>query len=149
MSNVVAFVQDSIHPQTTKKLPAALITVGPNLTIQPRLFTNIEQVITDDKKNIFVKLLPSHATNLKSLLVHLIRHAVPSGTNIPKQADEEEDDEDEETNAPVGQRRLLKYDLQILANAVEQHSVKRVVVAFEDCLTLDASILSDLIEMLR
>ena len=45
--------------------------------------------------------------------------------------------------------RPLNYDLEVLCASVKRHSVKRLLLFFQDSEALNGSLISDLIELLR
>ena len=141
MTAVTDFIDQA--PLHNERLPSAILVTGPSLASHDGLFDQISEATGNLGRLPFVSLTSQHAPNLKTLLKHLIAKATSIDTV------DEGDDEDELAPSKRKGPRLLKYDLQILHNAVEEQKLEKVVVAFQDCEAFDGILLSDAIELLR
>lgn len=135
-------MQEAPRNELHVKVPSALILTGPSIASHALLFDQLSNSTTKSKDNVFVAVTSSLAPNLKTLLKHLIQRATSSNSAGAE-------DGDEEAISRPNRSRLLNYDLRLLHEHVQEKSVLRVVVAFQDCEAFDGQLLSDIIELLR
>ncbi|CAK47082.1 uncharacterized protein An16g08850 [Aspergillus niger] len=139
LSSVSSFVR-STSPQTYDGcIPAALVTVGSNVSSLARLLARLnDQFITAGDGGAIV-LESGDAPNLKTTLKNIIRFAI---TNTEGNNGYQSFLTDRE--GP----RLLGYDLDLLGDYVKRKGIKKLVLAFRDSEAFDPGILTDLLSLL-
>ncbi|KAF2099463.1 hypothetical protein NA57DRAFT_38384 [Rhizodiscina lignyota] len=136
VTKVLGFITSSKAPESSK-LPAGLISAGPNIASHGALFRQIATKLGAADATIFVALTSSECSNLKSLLKSLI----VKGTTLGD--DEEDDAQTPHRKGP----KLLNYDLQLLHDHVKQNAIETVVITFQDTEAFDGHVLSETIEL--
>lgn len=142
MAEIAAFLDDAAENPNPGSIPAGIISTGASLASHTEITLRLAQRQSDARaRRILVSLHSDAGSNLKALLKTLIS----KGTSRVL-----DDDEDEEMATSTKRRgpRLLNYDLQLLADYVEEHGFQQVVVALEDSEAFESNLLSELIEML-
>lgn len=148
VANVKAYIDTSYTDrQYSSAIPAGLITLGPSPTAQTTFFDELRT----STSHTLVQLSASEASNLKSTLTLLIARATSNENSKAESPDDDHDGDEHDEDRVVqskGKSRLLKYDLQILANAFPEPRLGRVVITFQDSEAWDGPLLSDLIDVL-
>jgi len=142
VEEIAAFLDDAAKNPHIRCIPTGIISTGASLASHTEITHRLAQRQSDaSARRILVSLHSESGSNLKALLKTLILKATSLAV---------EDDEDEEvaTSEKRKGRRLLNYDLQLLADYVQEHDYQQVVVAFEDTEGFESNLLSELIEML-
>ncbi|RAH76418.1 origin recognition complex subunit [Aspergillus japonicus CBS 114.51] len=139
LTNVLSFVR-STSPQTYDGcIPAALVTVGSNVSSLGRLLTRLNGQLTTTGEGGVIVLESGDAPNLKTTLKNIIRFGI---TNTEGNEGYQSFVTDRE--GP----RVLGYDLDLLAEYVKRKEVKKLVLAFRDSEAFDPGILADLLSLL-
>ncbi|KAE8447607.1 hypothetical protein EG329_010578 [Mollisiaceae sp. DMI_Dod_QoI] len=144
LKGVTTFVQDSTRERfdqargEMESVPTGFIVTGPNIASQGLLFEQLSAHLRSETNGPVVVLRSGDASNLKAILKKVIRDATNQKTSM---------DEDDETNAGTGGRKLLNYDLEILHGFVRAHGTRAVVLAFQDSEAFDTSLIVDLIAL--
>lgn len=126
------------------RLPSAIVITGPSIASHGAIFEQIARRVTKTTSAAFVNLASNQASNLKTLLKHLIAAAAASSVSHY--------DEDGDDDAPTSSRKgrgLLNYDLGNLQHALKERQLDRVVVVFQDSEAFDGDLLSRTIELLQ
>ncbi|GCB24802.1 origin recognition complex subunit 3 [Aspergillus awamori] len=140
LSSVSSFVR-STSPQTYDGcIPAALVTVGSNVSSLARLLARLNDQFTTAGDGGAIVLESGDAPNLKTTLKNIIRFAITNteGNNGYQSF---------LTDREVGPR-LLGYDLDLLGDYVKRKGIKKLVLAFRDSEAFDPGILTDLLSLL-
>ncbi|OJD14317.1 hypothetical protein AJ78_05312 [Emergomyces pasteurianus Ep9510] len=139
LSSVSRFIEQTSPATCDGRIPAGLITLGSNLSLMGRLLDRLHEQLQSNTAGQVVTLDSGNASNLKTVLKHIIR----SGTTP--------------TNGIDGDRVLpmdrtgpkpLAYDLDILHGHVKEKGIRNVVIAFRDSESFDHGLLADLISLL-
>ncbi|KAL4752660.1 hypothetical protein BDW72DRAFT_191823 [Aspergillus terricola var. indicus] len=139
LENVSSFVK-TISPATYGGcIPAALVTVGSNVSSLTRLLSRLNDQLTSAGEGGVIVLESGDAPNLKTTLKNIIRAAI---TNT------EANDGYQSFLADRQGPRLLGYDLDLLGEYVTRKNVKYLVLAFRDSEAFDPGILTDLFFLL-
>ncbi|RAH56579.1 origin recognition complex subunit [Aspergillus piperis CBS 112811] len=139
LSNVSSFVR-STSPQTYDGcIPAALVTVGSNVSSLARLLARLNDQFTTAGDGGAIVLESGDAPNLKTTLKNIIRFAI---TNT------EGNDGYQSFLTDREGPRLLGYDLDLLGDYVKRKGIKKLVLAFRDSEAFDPGILTDLLSLL-
>ncbi|RAH70852.1 putative origin recognition complex subunit 3 [Aspergillus aculeatinus CBS 121060] len=139
LTNVLSFVR-STSPQTYDGcIPAALVTVGSNVSSLGRLLSRLNGQLTTTGEGGVIALESGDAPNLKTTLKNIIRFGI---TNTEGNEGYQSFVTDRE--GP----RVLGYDLDLLADYVKRKEVKKLVLAFRDSEAFDPGILADLLSLL-
>ena len=128
-----------------ERLPAAIVVTGPGLASQTVLFEQLAATPKSGKRTSFICLSSGQAPNLKTFL----KHVISKGSSRANSLDDDEDQDEIMQDVQRKRPRLLNYDLQILQDAVEEQSLSKVVICFQDCEAFDGALMSDAIELLR
>lgn len=136
------------------RLSTALITAGPNNS-NSLDFRDVYDRVNSEERAVFVRLTSDLSSNLKTVLKHINQQATSqslangeefdgilakvllTGRNIKQPL----------TVSKGG--RQLNYDLQILCDFGRRHSIRKVIILFEDSEAFEGTLLSDVIEVLR
>nr|OQO30580.1 hypothetical protein B0A51_01206 [Rachicladosporium sp. CCFEE 5018] len=129
---------DGVEPA---HIPTGIILTGPGGSSQGSLADRVADRLRSQPKRIYVPLDSTVTPNLKAALKHLI-HRATSSTHT-----EDDDDEDAVATTRKG-RRLLNYDLQVLADYVRDRKIEQVLVSLHDPEAIASDVLSELIELL-
>ncbi|KAH1366170.1 hypothetical protein KXX16_009264 [Aspergillus fumigatus] len=121
-------------------IPAALVTVGSNVSSLGRLLSRLNDQLSSTGEGGVVVLESGDAPNLKTTLKNIIRAAV---TNT------EGNDGYQKLLTDREGPRLLAYDLDLLSDYVNRKGVKKLVLAFRDSEAFDPTILTDLLLLLN
>ncbi|PWY72516.1 hypothetical protein BO94DRAFT_246713 [Aspergillus sclerotioniger CBS 115572] len=139
LTSVSSFVR-STSPQTYDGcIPAALVTVGSNVSSLARLLARLNDQLTSAGDGGAIVLESGDAPNLKTTLKNIIRFAI---TNT------EGNDGYQSFLTDREGPRLLAYDLDLLSDYVRRKGVKKLVVAFRDSEAFDPGLLTDLLSLL-
>ncbi|KAL4883638.1 origin recognition complex subunit 3 N-terminus-domain-containing protein [Aspergillus karnatakaensis] len=139
LENVSSFVQTTSPETYGGCIPAALLTVGSNVSSLARLLSRLNDQLTSAGEGGVIVLESGDAPNLKSTLKNIIRGAI---TNT---------EGNEGYQAFLTDRegpRLLGYDLDLLGDYVRRKNIKHLVLAFRDSEAFDPGILTDLFSLL-
>ncbi|KAL9079870.1 MAG: hypothetical protein Q9157_001272 [Trypethelium eluteriae] len=141
LDNILDFIDQTRSDGTSSTIPTGIISGGPDLSSQRRLFEQLAAAIQKTKDcNAFVALSSRDALNLKGLLRTLIQRA----TSRSEALDDNEDEFAPHRKGP----RSLNYDLRTLQEWAAEHRVAKVVVGFEDSEAFDAELLAEAIDVL-
>ncbi|PYH46669.1 putative origin recognition complex subunit 3 [Aspergillus saccharolyticus JOP 1030-1] len=139
LTNVLSFTR-STSPQTYDGcIPAALVTVGSNVSSLGRLLSRLNDQLTTTGEGGVIVLESGDAPNLKTTLKNIIRFAI---TNT------EGNDGYQSFVTDREGPRVLGYDLDLLADYVKRKDVRKLVIAFRDSEAFDPGILADLLSLL-
>ncbi|KAL4802890.1 origin recognition complex subunit 3 N-terminus-domain-containing protein [Aspergillus unguis] len=139
LENISSFVRTTSPETYGGCIPAALITVGSNVSSLARLLSRLNDQLTSAEEGGVVVLESGDAPNLKTTLKNIIRAAI---TNTDGNDGYQRFLTDRE--GP----RLLGYDLDLLGEYVTRKNVKHLVIAFRDSEAFDPGILTDLFSLL-
>ncbi|KAL4977821.1 origin recognition complex subunit 3 N-terminus-domain-containing protein [Aspergillus desertorum] len=139
LENVSSFVKTTSPDTYGGCIPAALVTVGSNVSSLTRLLSRLNDQLTAAGEGGVIVLESGDAPNLKTTLKNIIRAAV---TNT------EGNDGYQGFLTDRQGPRLLAYDLDLLGDYVIRKSVKHLVLAFRDSEAFDPGILTDLFFLL-
>ncbi|KAL4996536.1 origin recognition complex subunit 3 N-terminus-domain-containing protein [Aspergillus recurvatus] len=139
LENVSSFVKTASADTYGGCIPAALITVGSNVSSLTRLLSRLNDQLTSAGEGGVIALESGDAPNLKTTLKNIIRAAI---TNT------EGNDGYQSFLTDRQGPRLLGYDLDLLGDYVTRKNVKHLVVAFRDSEAFDPGILTDLFYLL-
>ncbi|RAL01531.1 putative origin recognition complex subunit 3 [Aspergillus ibericus CBS 121593] len=139
LASVSSFVR-STSPQTYDGcIPAALVTVGSNVSSLARLLARLNGQLTTAGDGGAIVLESGDAPNLKTTLKNIIRFAI---TNT------EGNDGYQSFLTDREGPRVLAYDLDLLGDYVRRKGIKKLVVAFRDSEAFDPGLLTDLLSLL-
>ncbi|PWY71460.1 hypothetical protein BO70DRAFT_414589 [Aspergillus heteromorphus CBS 117.55] len=139
LASVSSFVQ-STSPQTYDGcIPAALVTVGSNVSSLARLLARLNDQLSTAGDGGVIVLESGDAPNLKTTLKNIIRFAI---TNT--EGNEGYHNFLTDREGP----RVLGYDLDLLGDYVKRKGAKKLVLAFRDSEAFDPGILTDLLSLL-
>ncbi|KAF2858702.1 hypothetical protein K470DRAFT_272190 [Piedraia hortae CBS 480.64] len=133
ISAIAAFLDAAIH-NAENGIPTAIVRTQIGASAEDSIAGKLQHV--PGKATTFIR--SGSGANLKSVLKSLINQAI--------QATSAEDDDEDDVFE--GNRHLLKYDLQILADFVRERGIRQVLVFFEDPEAFNSHLLSELIELL-
>ncbi|KAL4774089.1 origin recognition complex subunit 3 N-terminus-domain-containing protein [Aspergillus nidulans var. acristatus] len=139
LENVSSFVKTVSPDMYGGCIPAALVTVGSNVSSLTRLLSRLNDQLTSAGEGGVIVLESGDAPNLKTTLKNIIRAAI---TNT------ETNDGYQSFFADRQGPRLLGYDLDLLGDYVTRKNVKHLVLAFRDSEAFDPGILTDLFFLL-
>ncbi|RHZ72595.1 hypothetical protein CDV55_103109 [Aspergillus turcosus] len=137
---VSSFVRSTSFETYKGCIPAALVTVGSNVSSLGRLLARLNAQLTATGEGGVVVLESGDTPNLKTTLKNIIRAAV---TNT------EGNDGYQRLLTDREGPRLLAYDLDLLSDYVRRKGVKKMVLAFRDSEAFDPTILTDLLLLLK
>ena len=137
LAEVIQFLDDVSNPGEESKLPCGFILGELDSTVHASFFQQLSEHVSRQSRSIFVQLKSSECTNLKSLLKTLIRKATSSN-----------EDSDNEFSRSGNGRKLLDYDVLILYDYVHKRDIGQLVVSFLDSEAFEASVLTEVIELL-
>ncbi|KAL2869955.1 putative origin recognition complex subunit 3 [Aspergillus lucknowensis] len=139
LENVSSFVSTT-SPETFRGcIPAALLTVGSNVSSLARLLSRLNDQLSSTGEGGVIVLESGDAPNLKTTLKNIIRTAI---------INTEGNDGYQSFFTSREGPRLLGYDLDVLGEYVAQKSIKHLVLAFRDSEAFDPGILTDLFFLL-
>ncbi|KAI9371923.1 origin recognition complex subunit 3 N-terminus-domain-containing protein [Aspergillus egyptiacus] len=139
LENVSSFVRTSSPEICGGCIPAALLTVGSNVSSLARLLSRLNEQLTSTGEGGVIVLESGDAPNLKTTLKNIIRAAI---------INTEGNDGYQSFLADRQGPRLLGYDLDLLGEYVTRKNVKHLVLAFRDSEAFDPGILTDLFFLL-
>ncbi|KAL4927905.1 putative origin recognition complex subunit 3 [Aspergillus undulatus] len=139
LDNVSSFVRTTSPETHGGCIPAALITVGSNVSSLARLLSRLNEELASVGEGGVIVLESGDAPNLKTTLKNIIRAAI---TNTEGNEGYQKFLTDRE--GP----RLLGYDLDLLGDYVTKKNTRHLVVAFRDSEAFDPGILTDLLSLL-
>ncbi|KAL4969243.1 putative origin recognition complex subunit 3 [Aspergillus stella-maris] len=139
LDNVSSFVRTTSPETYGGCIPAALITVGSNVSSLARLLSRLNEQLTSAGEGGVIVLESGDAPNLKTTLKNIIRAAI---TNT--EGNEGYQKFLTDRDGP----RLLGYDLDLLGDYVTKKDVKHLVISFRDSEAFDPGILTDLFSLL-
>ncbi|KKK17933.1 hypothetical protein AOCH_005591 [Aspergillus ochraceoroseus] len=140
LENVSSFVKSTSSETFGGCIPAALITVGSNVSSLARLLARLNDQLKLAGEGVVIVLESGDAPNLKTTLKNIIRAAIINT--------EGNDGYQSFLNDREGPR-LLGYDLDLLGDYVTKKDIKNLVLAFRDSEAFDPGILTDLFFLLR
>ncbi|KAK2784687.1 hypothetical protein FQN52_008915 [Onygenales sp. PD_12] len=139
LASVCTFVEHTSAETCDGRIPAGLITLGSNLSSMGRLLDCLDGQIRSDGVGQVVALDSGHASNLKTVLKHIIRSATSGNGGV---------DGDQDLSTDRTGRKPLAYDLDILHEYVQEKNTQKLVIAFRDSEAFDHGLLTDLISLL-
>ncbi|RMJ22478.1 Origin recognition complex subunit [Aspergillus sp. HF37] len=139
LDNVSSFVRTTSPETYNGCIPAALVTVGSNVSSLSRLLRRLNDRLISSEEGGVIVLESGDAPNLKTALKNIIRAAI---TNT-----EGNDGYQSLLNDRDGPR-LLGYDLDLLSDYVKKRGVTKMVVALRDSEAFDPGLLTDLLSLL-
>ncbi|PGG99415.1 hypothetical protein AJ79_08531 [Helicocarpus griseus UAMH5409] len=139
LANVSTFVEQTSPENCDGRIPAGLITLGSNLSSMGRLLDRLHGQMQSNCTGQVVALDSGDASNLKTVLKHIIRSATNDGGGI---------DGNRESLTDRPGPKPLAYDLDILLHHFKERGIQKVVIAFRDSEAFDHSLLADLISLL-
>ncbi|KAL4913159.1 origin recognition complex subunit 3 N-terminus-domain-containing protein [Aspergillus aurantiobrunneus] len=139
LENVSSFVRATSPETYGGYIPAALLTVGSNVSSLARLLSRLNDQLTSAEEGGVVVLESGDAPNLKTTLKNIIRAAI---TNT------EGNDGYQSFLTDREGPRLLGYDLDLLGEYITRKNMKHLVLAFRDSEAFDPGILTDLFSLL-
>ncbi|KAL5337801.1 origin recognition complex subunit 3 N-terminus-domain-containing protein [Aspergillus crustosus] len=139
LENVSSFVRTTSPETYGGCIPAALLTVGSNVSSLARLLSRLNDRLTSSGEGGVIILESGDAPNLKTTLKNIIRGAI---TNT------EENDGYQKFLTDREGPRLLGYDLDLLGDYVTRKNIKHLVLALRDSEAFDPGILTDLFSLL-
>ncbi|RDW81778.1 putative origin recognition complex subunit 3 [Aspergillus mulundensis] len=139
LEDVSTFVKTTSPDTYGGCIPAALVTVGSNVSSLTRLLSRLNDQLTSAGEGGVVVLESGDAPNLKTTLKNIIRAAI---TNT------EGNDGYQSFLTDREGPRLLGYDLDLLGDYVSRKNIKHLVLAFRDSEAFDPGILTDLFFLL-
>ncbi|KAL2814765.1 origin recognition complex subunit 3 N-terminus-domain-containing protein [Aspergillus granulosus] len=139
LENVSSFVKTASPEIYGGCIPAALLTVGSNVSSLARLLSRLNDQLTSTGEGGVIVLESGDAPNLKTTLKNIIRAAI-----INTEGNDGYQSFLTDREGP----RLLGYDLDLLGEYVTQRRVKHLVLAFRDSEAFDPGILTDLFFLL-
>ncbi|KAL3465388.1 origin recognition complex subunit 3 N-terminus-domain-containing protein [Aspergillus heterothallicus] len=139
LENVSSFVKTASSDVYGSCIPAALLTVGSNVSSLARLLSRLNEQLTSTGEGGVVVLESGDAPNLKTTLKNIIRAAI-----INTEGNDGYQNFLTEREGP----RLLGYDLDLLGEYVTRKGIKHLVLAFRDSEAFDPGILTDLFFLL-
>jgi origin recognition complex subunit 3 len=142
VADVASYLDEATTGDRSGRIPTGIILTGPSTASTASIIKQLaQQKESSRKRRSFASLASGSGPNLKALLKALIQKATSRFV-----------EDDEELDEVQGGKRkgakLLNYDLQLLADHVEEHQTEQVVVSFEDTEAFDSDLLSELIELL-
>ncbi|WPH02686.1 Hypothetical protein R9X50_00555200 [Acrodontium crateriforme] len=141
VSDISQFLLEAHQLSHHSRIPTCLVLGGPHATLQNQITQQLAKLDSRHGPRLFASLSPASSTNLKATLKNLIQSATARVDGI-------QDEDDELATTQTKGRKLLNYDLQILADFAHERNVGQVVVAFEGTEAFDSALLSELIEIL-
>ncbi|OQN97219.1 hypothetical protein B0A48_16761 [Cryoendolithus antarcticus] len=144
LDEVTRFLDEQATPANgieSTRIPSGIVLTGPGGSSRGSLANRVADRWRSQPNQIYVPLDSTVTPNLKAALKHVIHRATSSTQG------EDEDDEDAVATTRKG-RRLLNYDLQILADYVRERKIEQVVIALHDTEAIASDVLSELIELL-
>ncbi|KAL6715870.1 Origin recognition complex subunit 3 [Lecanora helva] len=136
VNEVVSFITAQDTSRSEGKLPTALVLAEPGHSSSFD-FQAVVDGVNAEKRAILVELSSEYCNNLKATLKHVnqvVTNPVIGG--------------DEEVLLDgVKPSRYLNYDLEILYEFVQTHSIRTVVLAFKDSEAFDSALLAELIDV--
>ncbi|KAJ0421026.1 origin recognition complex subunit 3 N-terminus-domain-containing protein [Aspergillus carlsbadensis] len=139
LENVSSFVKTASPEIYGGCIPAALLTVGSNVSSLARLLSRLNDQLISTGEGGVVVLESGDAPNLKTTLKNIIRAAI-----INTEGNDGYQSFLTDREGP----RLLAYDLDLLGEYVTQKDIKHLVLAFRDSEAFDPGILTDLFSLL-
>nr|POE49437.1 isoform 2 of origin recognition complex subunit 3 [Quercus suber] len=142
ISSIATFLNELFHAPRNDRIPTAIVLGGPDATSHVALTNQLTSTGALNGQRLYASLSSTSGTNLKAVLKSIIQKTTTRGVGM----DDNEDEGPSTTNSKG--LRLLSYDLQILADYVQAHETKQVVITFEDTEAFDSNLLSELIELM-
>ncbi|KAK3044039.1 hypothetical protein LTS18_002333, partial [Coniosporium uncinatum] len=105
-------------------------------------FNQLSEKVASEGEDTFALIQSNECPNLKTLLGTLIKKATLSGRNF------DDEDEDGPISRPRKGPRLLSYDLRLLFKWMQENSMERAVVAFQDSEALDGNLIAEVVDVL-
>ncbi|OAX85443.1 hypothetical protein ACJ72_00168 [Emergomyces africanus] len=139
LSSISTFIEQTSPVNCDGRIPAGLITLGSNLSSMGRLLDRLHEQLQFDTAGQVVTLDSGDASNLKTVLKHIIR----SGTTPANCIDGDQAFPMDRTGP-----KPLAYDLDILHDHVKEKGIRKVVIAFRDSEAFDHGLLADLMSLL-
>ncbi|PGH10089.1 origin recognition complex subunit 3 [Blastomyces parvus] len=139
LDNVSTFVEHTSPDNCNGRIPAGLITLGSNLSSIGRLLDRLHRQMQSAATGPVVALDSGDASNLKTVLKHIIRSSTSAVNDM---------DGDQGLPTDRAGPKPLAYDLDILHDHVKQKGIRKVVIAFRDSEAFDHGLLADLISLL-
>jgi len=143
---VTDFIADSHtgkNGRSRVKLPTGLVVAGPSIASHGSFFNQLSEKVASEGEDTFALIQSNECPNLKTLLGTLIKKATLSGRNF------DDEDEDGPISRPRKGPRLLSYDLRLLFKWMQENSMERAVVAFQDSEALDGNLIAEVVDVLR
>jgi origin recognition complex subunit 3 len=131
---------ESVSDRSSGKIPTALLSTDPDAATYVTVTDHFAKNQQGGKNRAFVSLASSTGSNLKALLKSINHQATSRPVGL-------DDDDDEVATAKKGPR-LLNYDLQLLAEHVQERHLEQVIIAIGETEAFDSHLLSELIEYL-
>ncbi|KAK6433639.1 Origin recognition complex subunit 3 [Oleoguttula sp. CCFEE 5521] len=144
LDEVTRFLDEQVTPANgieSTRIPTGIVLTGPGGSSRGSLANRVADRLRSQPRRIYVPLDSTVTPNLKAALKRFIQRATSSTQG------EDEDDEDAVATTRKG-RRLLNYDLQILADYVRERKIEQVVLALHDTEAIASDVLSELVELL-
>ncbi|KAL3475337.1 origin recognition complex subunit 3 N-terminus-domain-containing protein [Aspergillus californicus] len=139
LENVSSFIRTTLPDIYGGCIPAALVTVGSNVSSLARLLSRLNDQLASTEEGRVIVLESGDAPNLKTTLKNIIRAAI---------INTEGNDGYQKFLTDRQGPRLLGYDLDLLGDYVKRKSIKHLVLAFRDSEAFDPGILTDLFSLL-
>lgn len=139
VKEVVSFVQSADPAESDGKLRTGLIVTGPDDSVTASLFDSIAESANLECRTVLVTLSSGQSPNLKTVLKYINQRATSQKLDSQNDAlfDEAKDG------------RRLDYDLQVLHDHVQRHSIDMVLLSFRDSEAFEGKVLDDLVRVLR
>ncbi|OQN99324.1 hypothetical protein B0A48_14301 [Cryoendolithus antarcticus] len=144
LDEVTRFLDEQVTPANgieSTRIPTGVVLTGPGGSSRGSLANRVADGLRSQPRRVYVSLDSIVTPNLKAALKHLIQRATLSTQGG------DEDDEDAVATTRKG-RRLLNYDLHILADYVRERKIEQVLIALYDTEAIASDVLSELIELL-
>ncbi|SMQ50276.1 unnamed protein product [Zymoseptoria tritici ST99CH_3D7] len=142
VTDIAQFLDEAVRIPATDRIPAGLILAGPNSALRASIAAQVAKQTGERTRRVLATISSNAGSNLKGL----VRTIIQKATSSPEG---EDDDDGEEVGGSTRKgAKLLKYDLQILCDFVQERRIQQVVIAIEDTEAFDSDLLSELIELL-
>ncbi|MCJ1287384.1 hypothetical protein MMC26_006733 [Xylographa opegraphella] len=138
VDDVMRFLTHTEPQQDTNQIPTGLVISGTSAGASTLVFSAVAQSLESISQSLIVPVAASQCTNLKTTLKHIILKATNQSIALA----------DEDLPQHRQGVRLLNYDLQIVHEYVQKHSILRVVLWFHNCEGLDGVVLGNVVEVL-
>ncbi|KAH9826230.1 origin recognition complex subunit 3-like [Teratosphaeria destructans] len=136
------YLDEALTTQQDSRIPTAIILTGPSTASSALISEQLaESEAGHNGSRIFASISSNSGPNLKALLRTLIQRTT-------SRIVEDDDDLDDVPPSKRKGSKLLNYDLQLLANHVQEQQTQQVVLSFADTEAFDSNLLSELIQLL-